>query len=44
MAHIAGTNAILSHYRSRPDKGPLVDTIYNEYQKQRLVCDSLNLG
>lgn len=40
ISHVVGTNAIMNHYRRRPGKSALVDTIYHEYQKQRLVMSA----
>ncbi|KAJ5682701.1 hypothetical protein N7462_005866 [Penicillium macrosclerotiorum] len=37
FTHISGTNAILSHYRRRAKKTPLVDSIYHEHQKLVIV-------
>ncbi|KAJ5151220.1 uncharacterized protein N7482_010472 [Penicillium canariense] len=44
LAHIAGTNAILSHYRSRADSSPLVSAIYHEYQKLRIVFSAKGIN
>ncbi|KAJ5669055.1 hypothetical protein N7462_010125 [Penicillium macrosclerotiorum] len=44
VAHIAGTNAILSHYRHRADRSPLVNAIYHEYQKLRIVFSAKGIN
>ncbi|KAJ5100123.1 hypothetical protein N7532_007124 [Penicillium argentinense] len=46
MAHIAGTNAILSHCRERAERGPLVNAIYQEHQKLQtvIVAFQISLG
>ncbi|CEJ61445.1 hypothetical protein PMG11_09979 [Penicillium brasilianum] len=44
VAHIAGTNAILRHFRRRAGKNPLIDAIYNQHQKLRILFSTTGRG